>query len=106
MTADGTAQASGQAGRAGQDYRGGFGFGLTRRSLLFGRAVAPLWMLAEVVRLRTAFPEFSFGICPGWHGLRFQAWRAPGPGPGGLCAVITQDAGELWHELAASQQAG
>jgi hypothetical protein len=66
------------------------------------RSGAPLWMLTELVRLRTAFPEFSFGICPGWRGLTFEAWRAPGPG--GLCAVITSDAGELWQELAASQR--
>jgi hypothetical protein len=68
------------------------------------RPGAPLWMLTELVRLRTAFPEFSFGICPGWRGLTFEAWREPGPG--GLCAVITQDAGELWHELAATQSEG
>jgi hypothetical protein len=61
-------------------------------------------MLAELVRLRAAFPEFSFGIRPGWRGLMFEAWREPGPN--GLCAVITQDAVELWHELAASQPAG
>ena len=30
-------------------------------------------------------------------------WSAA-PGPGGLCAVITQDAGEMWQELAASQR--
>jgi hypothetical protein len=66
------------------------------------RPGAPLWMLAEVVRLRAAFPEFSFGICPGWRGLMFEAWRRPGPG--GLCVVITQDAGELWRELAASRR--
>jgi hypothetical protein len=66
------------------------------------RPGAPLWMLTELVRLRTAFPEFSFGICPGWRGLMFEAWRAPGSG--GLCAVITQDAGEMWHELAATQR--
>jgi hypothetical protein len=23
---------------------------------------------AELVRLLAAFPEFSFGICPGWRG--------------------------------------
>jgi hypothetical protein len=68
------------------------------------RPGAPLWMLAELVRLRTAFPEFSFGICRGWRGLRFEAWREPGPG--GLCAVITQDAGELWDVLAATRQEG
>ena len=66
------------------------------------RPGAPLWMLTELVRLRTAFPEFSFVICPGWRGLMFEAWREPGLG--GLCAVVTQDAGELWHELAASQR--
>jgi hypothetical protein len=68
------------------------------------RPGVPLRMLTELVRLRVAFPEFSFGICRGWRGLRFEAWREPGPG--GLCAVITQDAGELWQELAASQRVG
>jgi len=68
------------------------------------RSGAPLWMLTELARLRSAFPEFSFGICPGWRGLMFEAWREPGPG--GLCAVITRDAGELWHELAATQREG
>jgi len=61
-------------------------------------------MRVELIRLRTAFPEFSSGIRHGWHGLRFEDWREPGPG--GLCAVITQDAGELWRELKASQRAG
>jgi len=71
---------------------------------VLSRPGAPLWMLTELARLRSAFPEFSFGICPGWHGLTFEAWREPGPGR--LCAVITQDAGELWHELAATQREG
>ena len=77
---------------------------MTGRPGLRPRPGTPLWMLAELVRLRTAFPEFSFGICPGWHGLMFEAWREPGPG--GLCAMITQDAGELWHELAATRPEG
>ena len=58
-------------------------------------------MRAELVRLRAAFPEFSFGICPGWRGLTFEAWRDPGAG--GLYAVITQDAGKLWRELEKSR---
>ena len=62
---------------------------------------APPWMRAELVRLRAAFPEFSFGICPGWRGLTFEAWRDTGTG--GLYAVITRDAGELWRELEESQ---
>ena len=61
------------------------------------RPAAPPWMRAELVRLRAAFPEFSFGICPGWRGLTFEAWRDPGAG--GLYAVITCDAAELWREL-------
>jgi hypothetical protein len=62
---------------------------------------APLWMRTELVRLRAAFPEFSFGICPGWRGLAFEAWCDPRAG--GLYAVITQDAGELRHELEESR---
>ena len=63
----------------------------------------PPSMRAELVRLRAAFPEFSFDICPGWRGLMFEAWRDPGAG--GVYAVITGDAGELWRELAGSQGA-
>ena len=58
-------------------------------------------MRAELVRLQAAFPEFSFGICPGWRGPMFEAWRDPGTGD--LYAVITQDAPELWRELETSQ---
>ena len=56
---------------------------------------------AKLVRLQAAFPEFSFGICPGWRGPVFEAWGETGTG--GLYAVITQDARELWRELDASQ---
>ena len=65
-----------------------------------GRALPP-WMRAELVRLRAAFPEFSFGICTGWRGLTFEAWRDPGAG--GVYAVITRDAAELWRELERSR---
>ncbi len=77
---------------------------MAERSALRARWDAPPWMRAELVRLRAAFPEFSFGICPGWRGLTFEAWREPGPG--GLYAVITRDAGELWRELEECQRAG
>lgn len=66
-------------------------------SALHAGPVAPLWMRAHLVRLQAAFPEFSFGICPGWRGLTFEAWRDEGiPG---LYAVVTRDVGELWQEL-------
>ena len=78
-----------------------WGLALDSRSLLRGRQAAPPWMRAELVRLRAAFPEFSFGICPGWRGLVFEAWRETGTGD--LYALITQDVHELWHELEASQ---
>jgi hypothetical protein len=55
-------------------------------------------MCAELEQLRAAFPGFSFGICQGWRGPAFEAWRDPHPGDG-LYAVITRDAAELWHEL-------
>src|SRR6266852_3506558 len=85
------------AGAAWLEYPYGWGLALESRSLLRGRRAAPPWMRAELVRLRAAFPEFSFGICPGWRGPMFEAWRAMGSG--GLYAVITQDAREVWREL-------
>jgi hypothetical protein len=78
-----------------------WGLALDTRSLLRGRQAAPPWMRAELVRLQAAFPEFSFGICPGWRGPVFEAWRESGTGE--LYAVITADARELWYELQASQ---
>ena len=78
-----------------------WGLALDSRSLLRGRQAAPPWMRAELVRLQAAFPEFSFGICPGWRGPVFEAWRETGAGD--LYAVITADARELWRELEASQ---
>jgi hypothetical protein len=78
-----------------------WGLALDSRSLLRGRQVAPPWMRAELVRLQAAFPEFSFGICPGWRGPMFEAWRETGTGD--LYAVITSDAREVWRELEASQ---
>jgi hypothetical protein len=70
-------------------------------SVLHAAPVAPPWMRAELVRLRAAFPDFSFSICPGWRGLTFEAWRDPDAD--GVYAVITRDAGELWRELEKSQ---
>jgi hypothetical protein len=96
---DGVPAGDGDAGGGGRDYQDGLG--LTRRSLLSGRAGAPLWMRAELVRLRTVFPAFSFSIRPGWRGLTFEAWREEGAG--GLYAVITQDPAELWRELDAGR---
>jgi hypothetical protein len=68
---------------------------------LYAAPRIPLCMSAELERLRTAFPAYSFSICRGWRGLAFEAWRDVGAG--GLYAVITQDAGELWRELEAGQ---
>jgi hypothetical protein len=78
-----------------------WGLALDTRSLLRGRQAAPPWMRAELVRLQAAFPEFSFGICPGWRGPVFEAWSETGTGD--LYAVITADARELWRELEAGQ---
>jgi hypothetical protein len=99
MTDDGAAPAGGQTWSVGWDYWDGLGLKLNQRSLLSGRAGAPLWMRAELVRLGTAFPAFSFSIRPGWRGLAFEAWREDCAS--GLYAVITQDPAELWRELAA-----
>jgi len=82
---------------ADQEYLQGGGLSLAGWSVLRGRPGAPLWMRAELVRLRTAFPAFSFTIRPGWRGPMFEAWREQTED--GLYAVITRDARELWHEL-------
>jgi hypothetical protein len=89
------------AGGAGQAHWYDWGLALDSRSLLRGRQAAPPWMRAELVRLQAAFPEFSFGISPGWRGPVFEAWRETGTGD--LYAVITADARELWRELEAGQ---
>jgi hypothetical protein len=88
-------------GAAGSEHSYSDGLALARWSVLRARPGAPPWMRAELVRLRAAFPEFSFRIWPGWRGLTFEAWRDPGVG--GVYAVITRDARELWHELEKSQ---
>jgi hypothetical protein len=99
---DDTLPARGQdAGGAVQAHCYDWGLALDTRSLLRGRQAAPPWMRAELVRLQAAFPEFSFGICPGWRGPVFEVWRETGTGD--LYAVITADAGELWRELEAGR---
>jgi hypothetical protein len=99
---DDTPPARGQdADSAGQAHWYDWGLALDTRALLRGRQAAPPWMRAELVRLQAAFPEFSFGICPGWRGPVFEAWRETGTGD--LYAVTTSDARELWRELEASQ---
>ena len=99
---DDTPPARGQdADGAVQAHRYDWGLALDSRSLLRGRQAAPPWMRAELVRLQAAFPEFAFGICPGWRGPMFEAWRDTGTGD--LYAVITHDARELRRELQASQ---
>jgi hypothetical protein len=99
---DDTPPARGQdAGGAVQAQWYDWGLALDSRSLLRGRQAAPPWMRAELLRLQAAFPEFSFGICPGWRGPVFEVWRETGTG--GLYAVITSDARELWRELEASR---
>jgi hypothetical protein len=89
------------ADRAVEAHWYDWGLALDSRSLLYGRRAAPPWMRAELDRLRAAFPEFSFGICPGWRGPMFEAWRETGTGD--MYAVITSDARELWRELESSQ---
>jgi hypothetical protein len=90
------------ADRAVEAHWYDWGLALDSRSLLYGRRAAPPWMRAELDRLRAAFPEFSFGICPGWRGPMFEAWRETGTGD--LYALITADVRELWRELEASQR--
>jgi hypothetical protein len=76
---------------------------LASLSVLDSRLAIPLPMRADLDQLRAAFPGFSFGVCWGWRGLVFEAWRDAGAG--GLYAVITPDARELRRELEACQQA-
>ena len=101
MTGTGEAPQAGDEAAAGPEHSCGGGVALAGWSVLHAAPFAPPWMRAELVRLQTAFPEFSFDICPGWRGLTFEAWRDPAAG--GMYAVITRDAGELWHELKESQ---
>ena len=86
---------------AGSQHSYSEGLALAGWSAIRARSGALPWRRAELVRLRAAFPEFSFNIGPGWRGLTFEAWRDPGAG--GVYAVITRDARELWRELEKSQ---
>jgi hypothetical protein len=88
---------------AWQDRLPDYGLMLTSLSVLGSRLAVPLAMRADLDQLRAAFPGFSFGICRGWRGLVFEAWRDAGAG--GLYAVMTSDPHELRRELEASQQA-
>jgi hypothetical protein len=70
---------------------------LTRQVSLHLNDALLAWMLTDLARLESAFPAFSFAICSGWHGPRFEAWRDTTPS--GLYAIITDDPDELWREL-------
>jgi hypothetical protein len=87
----------------GPGYLPDYGLMLASLCSLTSRLAVPLPMRADLELLRAAFPGFSFGVCRGWRGVAFEAWRDAGAG--GLYAVITPDACELWRELAASQHA-
>ena len=89
------------SGRGFQDHEGSATAGWFA---LHGSPGVPPWMTTELVELRAAFPAFSFAVRPGWRGLMFEAWRDCGAG--GLYAVITGDAGELWRELEGIQVIG
>lgn len=56
-----------------------------------------MWLPTDLARLESAFPAFSFAICRGRRGPRFEAWRDTTPN--GLYAIITDDPCELWREL-------
>jgi hypothetical protein len=58
---------------------------------------APVWLRTDLARLEAAFPAFSFAICRGRRGPRFEAWRDTTLN--GLYAIITDDPCELWREL-------
>ncbi len=70
---------------------------LTWRPSLSLKIVIPLDMRADLARLESAFPAFSFAIRTGWDGPRFEAWRDTAGS--GLYAIITDDPHELWREL-------
>jgi hypothetical protein len=103
MPADKDGMSSGdrdKTGRAGHGHGGPMPPASTSWSILQPVTVPPS-MIAERDRLRAAFPAFSISIRPCWRGLTFEAWRDPAAA--GLYALITQDAGELWRVLDASQ---
>jgi hypothetical protein len=69
----------------------------TRWLSLDPKDATPMEMRTGLARLESAFPAFSFAICRGWGGPRFEAWRDTTRG--GLYAIITDDPRELWLEL-------
>jgi hypothetical protein len=100
---DALAGDDGAVSPGGQDRLPDYGLMLASLSALGSRLAVPLPMRADLDQLRAAFPGFSFGVCRGWRGLVFEAWRDAGAG--GLYALMTSDARELRHELEACQQA-
>jgi hypothetical protein len=70
---------------------------LTRWPPLHPKDATPMEMRTDLARLESAFPAFSFAICRGWGGPRFEAWRDTTRS--GLYAIITDDPRELWREL-------
>jgi hypothetical protein len=69
----------------------------TQRSSLQPKDATPLQMRTDLTRFESAFPAFSFMICAGWDGPRFEAWRDTTLS--GLYAIITDDPDELLREL-------
>jgi hypothetical protein len=69
----------------------------TQRSSLQPKSTPPLQMRSDLTRFESAFPTFSFMICTGRYGPRFEAWRDTTPS--GLYAIITDDPDELLREL-------
>jgi hypothetical protein len=74
----------------------------TRQHSLHLNDAPPARMRTDLARLESAFPAFSFAICSGWHGPRFEAWRDTTPS--GLYAIITDDPHELWRELGMAER--
>ena len=83
--------------KAGPQSAIGVGQVQTPWSLHHSRDATPIEMRADLTRLESAFPEFSFAICQGWDGPRFEARRDAALS--GLYAIITNDPRELWREL-------
>src|SRR5690348_8552008 len=86
----------------GQDRSPDYALMLDVLSVLDSRLAVPFPARDDLDQLRAAFPDFSFSISRGWRGPVFEAWRDSAAG--GLYAVITEDARELWRELEACQQ--
>ena len=85
------------AGKAAPVRAAGIGLMPAHCPSLQPACATPVEMRADLARLESTFPAFSFMISMGWDGPRIEAWRDATLD--GLYAIITDDPGELWREL-------